>query len=189
MVCGPSGAGKTTFAQHLARHYALPLVEIDALRWSGGWTLVPLDVLRGRVSSALAGDRWVAEGPCRDLCDLIGARADLIIWLDFALPVVLHRLARRALARLAGRRTICGGNQPHIGPTALLLLSQMVRRRWGRLGRGESLGEAFLSRPPAWLLARDPRVVRLNAPSSAAAFLAALSPARGPLGLGANTSA
>ncbi|MBI5834965.1 MAG: AAA family ATPase [Armatimonadetes bacterium] len=188
MVCGAGGAGKTTFARELAQRLGVPLIEIDALRWAPGWRLAPREVLRERVERALRSEAWVAEGPCRDLRDVLGARAERILWLDYPLPVVVGRSLLRAVERVVCHRSILNGNRPPLGTEALLLLGRMLRRRWARVFAGETLAEAFLNRPPRHLLCADRRVVRFTRPEQAQAWLSGIAPLAGAGPAGANLS-
>ena len=99
-VVGTSCSGKTTLARALAQRLDFPHVEFDALFWGPDWTPVPREVFRQRLSDALAGDAWVADGGYDSVRDITWARADTIVWLDYALPRVLGRWARRTLRRL-----------------------------------------------------------------------------------------
>lgn len=43
--------------------------------------------------------------------DLIWGRADTLVWLDYAFPLVLWRLTTRTLRRIAIQETVCNGNR------------------------------------------------------------------------------
>ena len=100
-VVGSTGSGKTTFAVELARRLGVPHVELDALNWGPNWTMVPIELFRARVTSAVAGEGWVIDGNYagRGARDLVWPRADTVIWLDPPLGTVLIRLFRRAVRR------------------------------------------------------------------------------------------
>ncbi|MDX1648999.1 MAG: hypothetical protein R3263_04015, partial [Myxococcota bacterium] len=102
-VVGTSGAGKTVLARRLARLLGAPHVELDALHWGPGWTPAPEARFRARVTEALAGPRWVCDGNYRVVRDLVWARATAVVWLDYALPVVMGRVLARALEPCVGR--------------------------------------------------------------------------------------
>lgn len=81
-VIGTSGSGKTTFAGRLAGILRVPHIELDSLSWEAGWTPVPRDIFRSRVSEAINADRWVVDGNYgQDARDLIWERADTVVWL------------------------------------------------------------------------------------------------------------
>ena len=99
-VVGTTGCGKTTLARALANMLRCTHVELDALFWGPGWSMAELPVFRSRVASVVAGDGWVVDGGYSDVRDLIWARADTVVWLDYPLAVTLSRLLRRIAARI-----------------------------------------------------------------------------------------
>ncbi|PSN09965.1 adenylate kinase, partial [filamentous cyanobacterium CCP5] len=62
VVIGTSGSGKTTLARQIAQSLQVTHIELDALHWEPHWTPAAPEVFRERVTIALAGDRWVADG-------------------------------------------------------------------------------------------------------------------------------
>lgn len=63
-VIGTSGSGKTTLARRISEILVIPYIELDALLWKSNWTQVPNDVMRDRISHALACNSWVVDGNC-----------------------------------------------------------------------------------------------------------------------------
>jgi adenylate kinase family enzyme len=167
-VVGVTGAGKTTLAAALAQRLGLPHIELDALFWDPNWTAAPRDVFRARTAEALASGRWVADGNYSKVRDLIWPQARALVWLDYALPLVLWRLARRTWQRLTRRTVLWNGNRD---------------RLWHQLGRDSLFLWALQTHPrhrreyPA-LLAQPEHahlhVVRLRSPLAAAEWLARL---------------
>ena len=107
-VVGTSGSGKTTMALNLAERLGLPHVELDALHWGPNWTEEPDSVFRERTDLALRGDGWVVDGNYHAVRDIVWPRADTVVWLDYALPVIMWRLTRRIF-----RRTVLGEEYWH----------------------------------------------------------------------------
>src|SRR4051794_6645342 len=105
-VVGPSGVGKSTMATALAKRLGLPHVELDALHWEPNWTEANPEVLRERVTQALSGPGWIVDGNYSKLRDLIWGQAELVVWLDFTLSVVMRRLFRRTVARAVKRQEL-----------------------------------------------------------------------------------
>lgn len=108
-VAGTSCSGKTTLARAISRRLGLPRIELDALFWGGDWTPVPEDTFRARVEGAVAADRWVIDGGYAKVRDLMWARADTVVWLDYPMRTVLRRWAGRTLARLRTREEFWTG--------------------------------------------------------------------------------
>lgn len=113
-VVGTTGSGKTTLARALAERLGVPHVELDALHWGPNWTAVPKEELRARVSAALAGDGWVVDGNYRSVRDIVWARADTLVWLDYPLPLVMTRLARRTFGRAFRRERLWNDNRENL---------------------------------------------------------------------------
>ncbi len=88
VVVGTSGSGKTTMAARLAEGLGLPHVELDAIHWGPGWTPLAVEEFRERTAEALAGEAWSTDGNYSGVRDIVWSRADTLVWLDYALPVV-----------------------------------------------------------------------------------------------------
>ena len=169
-VVGTSCSGKTTLAVAIARRLGLPHVELDALFWGPDWTPVPDELFRLRVTEAATGDSWVIDGGYSIIRPIIWARADTIVWIDYPMPLVLARWARRTLIRIrSGQEFWPGtGNRETLRNAfksdALLwwILRTHHRRR-------RTMAEAMSSRP-------DLEWVRLRSPKEAERWLARLQP-------------
>ena len=110
-VVGTTGSGKTTLAREVARRLGYPHIELDALHWEPNWTEAPLDVFRARVDAALRGETWVVDGNYSQVRDTVWSRADTVVWIDYALPVIFWRLWWRTLKRIVTREELWGGNR------------------------------------------------------------------------------
>ena len=134
-VVGTSGSGKTTTASQIARRLGVPHVELDALYWGPDWTPVPLDVFRERVARAVSGDAWVIDGNYSHARDIVWGRADTVVWLDYALPVIMWQLMGRTLRRGVAREELWSGNRESLftaffsRESILLWALQTYRRR------------------------------------------------------------
>ena len=53
LLIGNAGAGKTTFAKHLAQKLHLPLVHLDNLYWRGDWDHLSRDEFDAILQSEL----------------------------------------------------------------------------------------------------------------------------------------
>ncbi|HYO49629.1 MAG TPA: AAA family ATPase [Chloroflexia bacterium] len=117
-VVGTTGSGKTTMARDIAVRLGVPHVELDALNWGPNWTEASREVFRDRTTHALSGDAWTVDGnysKVRDkVRDIVWSRADTVVWLDYALPVIMWRLVRRTYKRVVRREELWGGNRETI---------------------------------------------------------------------------
>jgi adenylate kinase family enzyme len=158
-ITGASGNGKTTLAQEIERVAGLRHIEIDALHHGPNWESCGAEVLRDRVIAATAGDGWVTDSTYkRMLGDLIPARADLVVWLDLPVPLVLWRLLRRTYVRITRGVVLWNGNRETGWRDAVRYLI------W------PALRTAFRNRRE--LPGRYPNLVRLRSDAEVAAFLA-----------------
>ena len=110
-ITGPSGSGKTTLAAELARRLDLRHVEIDALHHGPNWESCGAEVLAERVRAATEGDGWVTDSTYHTMLgDLVVDRADVLVWLDLPVPLVMWRLLRRTHVRARDRVELWNGN-------------------------------------------------------------------------------
>jgi len=110
-ITGPSGSGKTTLAAELARTLGIRHVEIDALHHGPNWESCGVDVLRERVLAATDGDGWVTDSTYHTMLgDLVSSRADVLVWLDLPIPLVVWRLLRRTHVRIRDEVELWNGN-------------------------------------------------------------------------------
>jgi adenylate kinase family enzyme len=170
-VVGTCGSGKTTVARALADRLGLIHVELDALSWGPKWTERPDDEFRAAVVAAASGDRWVIDGNYSKCRDLVWARADSVVWLDYSFPRVFWRLLRRTFRRALRREELWHGNRESLRRSFLscdsILLWAIKTHR-----RRQRNYPAILARPEY----RHLRVVRLRSPRAATAWLAGVSP-------------
>lgn len=110
VVIGTTCAGKTTLARALGEKLHVPHIELDALYWGPGWTPAPVETFRSAVADALSGETWITDGNYSRARDIIWGRADTLIWLDYAFPLILWRLLTRTTRRVVTRETLWNDN-------------------------------------------------------------------------------
>jgi hypothetical protein len=134
-------------------------VEIDALHHGPDWESCGPDVLRERVLAATAADGWVTDSTYkRMLGDLIIDRADVLVWLDLPLRLVMWRLLRRTAVRIHRRVVLWNGNVEQGWRDAVRYLL------WPALKTGIENRRT--------LPARYPHLVRLRSDAEVAEFVA-----------------
>jgi adenylate kinase family enzyme len=112
VVIGTTGSGKTTLAERLAAQTGLRVVELDALFWGRDWQPAPLELFRHRVERETRDDGWIVVGNYSQVRDLVWPSADTLVWLDLPLSLVMWRLLRRTVLRVATKEELWGaGNR------------------------------------------------------------------------------
>jgi multidrug resistance protein, MATE family len=81
-VMGGAGAGKSVLARELALRLDLPPIHLDRLRYAPAWRPVDVHVFRSRLSEAIHGGYWIADGSYPEVADLTLPEANLIVWLE-----------------------------------------------------------------------------------------------------------
>lgn len=117
-VMGPSGSGKSTLGEQLAEHLGVPHVELDAINWLPGWTERPHEEFRAILAAQTAGDGWVVSGNyiSRGSDEILWTRADLLVWLDLPLRVILPRQLARSWRRWRSHELLWGTNHERFFP-------------------------------------------------------------------------
>jgi len=117
-------------AIELARILGLRHVEIDALHHGPNWESCGEDVLRERVLAATEGDGWVIDSLYHQMLgDLVPERADLLVWLDLPVPLVMWRLVRRTYVRKRDRVVLWNGNLEPAWPDSVRYLMWPALKR------------------------------------------------------------
>ncbi|MEP6812092.1 MAG: adenylate kinase [Actinomycetota bacterium] len=164
-ITGPSASGKTTLAAELARTAGIRHVELDALYHGPNWEPCSLDVLRERVSAATEGDGWVTDSTYHTLLgDVVVARADVLVWLDLPVRLVMWRLLRRTHMRNRDNVELWNGNlEPGWRESSRYLI-------WPALRRSFENRRAFPARYA------DVNVLRLRSDAEVRAFVQSIQP-------------
>jgi len=111
VVIGTTSSGKSTLAKRLAEKIGGDYVELDALYWEANWVGAELSVFRERVETATRSQVWVTAGNYHGVRDLVWSKAEVIIWLDYPLPLLFWRLIRRTVRRGITQEELWNGNR------------------------------------------------------------------------------
>lgn len=97
-IIGYSGSGKSTLAAAFGRRYGLPVLHLDRVKFSAGWTERSQPDMLADVQAFLDCNRdgWVIDGNYTRLWyDRRMRESDLIFFLDFGRWVCLRRVVSR----------------------------------------------------------------------------------------------
>lgn len=181
VVVGTSGSGKTTFARNLAERLGIPHIELDAIHWGPDWTPAPVDLFRARTAQALSGEAWSVDGNYSAAREIVWPRADTIVWLDYALPVVMSRVIVRTFRRVITREELWSGNRERVF-TAIFGRDSIIRWALTTYGRRRREYPVLFRRPEYAHL----RIVLLRSPRQARLWLESLPAANRQPDLGGN---
>jgi adenylate kinase family enzyme/GNAT superfamily N-acetyltransferase len=95
LICGISGAGKTTLAKKLAEEYGHKPLYLDQYFWMENWTQRPLNEFFSLLDQEIEKDTWILEGALLKIVRRYVGRADLVIWLRPSRSVAIFRVLKR----------------------------------------------------------------------------------------------
>lgn len=95
LILGSPGSGKSTLARELGALTGLPVIHLDCVYWSAGWTEPDPDLFRTEVAALADGPRWIIDGDYGSTLDLRVQRADTIVILSISRYRCLWRILRR----------------------------------------------------------------------------------------------
>ncbi len=110
VIVGTSGCGKTTLARRIADEVEAPFFDMDDLYWLPGWVERTKEEAEVLFREVVDRDRWVLAGNGSNYRELVWSRADLIIWIDLPLHLLLWRALKRSLRRIWTGEPCCNGN-------------------------------------------------------------------------------
>ncbi|MFI5837397.1 adenylate kinase [Micromonospora sp. NPDC051300] len=145
LVYGVYGAGKSTLAAKLADRLGLPWFPVDDLLWLPGWVEVPVAEQRSRIEAICRRDRWILDGAYHGWRDVVLARADLVVGLDYPRGLSFRRLLRRTAGRLASGEEICNGNRESL--RSVLSRDSILVWHAGAFGRARGRMRAWRADP------------------------------------------
>jgi adenylate kinase family enzyme len=101
---GPPASGKTTIARKLSSSLGIPHTNLDEILFTDAGAL-PFNEFHTAAERITRKDSWVVEGNYSKLADVVWHRADVLVWLDLPLRLVVRRIVFRSLRQLAGLDT------------------------------------------------------------------------------------
>ncbi|MEV7092386.1 adenylate kinase [Amycolatopsis sp. NPDC051045] len=166
VVYGVTGSGKSTLAARIAERTGLPYHSADDLSWEPGWVPVPDEEQRRRISEVCAGERWVLDAAYGKWRDIVLARTQLVVGLDYPRRLSLSRLVRRTFLRAVTRERICNGNVESV--RQVFSADSIIRWHFTSFATKRARIRAWAADPSG------PAVVRLTSPRETRRWLETL---------------
>ena len=166
VVYGVTGSGKSTLAARIAERTGLPYHSADDLSWEPGWVPVADEEQRRRITEVCAGERWVLDSAYGKWHDVVLARAQLVVGLDYPRWLSLSRLVRRTAVRSLTRERICNGNVESF--RQMFSADSIIRWHFTSFASKRSRIRGWAAEPPG------PAVVRLTSPRETRRWLETL---------------
>jgi adenylate kinase family enzyme len=111
LIVGTTGSGKTTLGLKLSSILGIPATDLDELYWLPEWKGRPEDEFKKSVMDVIEKDTWIISGNYSIVRDLIVARADTVIWLDYSFVRNFWQIFSRSIHRVVSQKSICNGNR------------------------------------------------------------------------------
>lgn len=97
LICGVSGAGKTTLARIISKKHGHKPIYLDRYFWKENWIQRSTEEFYSLIDSEIKTDKWVLEGALLKVVRRYSDNADLIIWLQPSRYVAIYRVLKRAI--------------------------------------------------------------------------------------------
>lgn len=103
LVIGSPGAGKTTFSKKLSLKLELPLWHMDDIYWQANWVRTEHNLFLNQLEQICRESKWILDGNHLKTLDLRLDFTDLVILLDYTMPLCLWRFTKRSVRRFLGK--------------------------------------------------------------------------------------
>ena len=102
-IIGFSGSGKSTLAKNLSRHYNIPVMHMDSIRFLENWKQRDDEGFRIIVKDFIdRNESWIIDGNYKSTCPERHEKADLLIFLDYN-RFVCYRSAKKRYKMYKGK--------------------------------------------------------------------------------------
>lgn len=157
---GVTGSGKSSAAQSYSARSGLPEFSADDdIGWLPGWEQRTEEAQREIAAIISSKDRWVLDSAYGGWRDIVLARVELVVALDYPRWLSLGRLLRRSLQRAFTGEVVCNGNTESLG--RLFAKDSIILWHFQSFGRKRRTIENMQADPemPPVVVFRHPRDV------------------------------
>jgi adenylate kinase family enzyme len=167
LIYGVTGSGKTTLARQVAEITGLPWHSVDdEIGWLPNWSERPRDEQRDLALRIASGGKWVLDSAYGHWRDVILARTELIVALDYPRQLSLAWLLGRTARRIVTGELACNGNKESL--RQVVSSDSIIAWHFRSFSRKRQQIVAWQADPTA------PPVVRLRTPRLTEEWLSAL---------------
>jgi len=110
LVYGVTGSGKSTLAAKLSERTGIPWFSADDLAFEASWKPTTDEFQQEKIGVICAQDEWILDTAYGKWIDVVLARVELIVALDYPRWFSFWRLLRRTANRIVDKKPICNGN-------------------------------------------------------------------------------
>ncbi len=96
-VVGCCGAGKSTFAQKLAKKTNLPLYHLDKIFWKPNWMQEDPEVFQQKLREWTEQEQWIIDGNFTRTASTRFQAADTVFFFDYPVWLCLFRTIKRVI--------------------------------------------------------------------------------------------
>ncbi|EPM4520049.1 AAA family ATPase [Listeria monocytogenes] len=96
LIIGPIGAGKSTFATELGKHYDFEVCHLDKLFWQENWNAVAKADFEDKVDNIMSSKKkYIIDGDYFFNLEKRLEHADLVIWIKIPLFLCVANIIKR----------------------------------------------------------------------------------------------
>lgn len=119
IITGSTCTGKTTLGKRLSQEFNIPQIDLDDVHFLPNWIEKDKNTFVKDVNNELKKHQeWIVSGSYQSLLkDSVWQEANLIVWLDYPLYLILIRYFKRTYRRVFLREKCCGENYETLGRT------------------------------------------------------------------------
>lgn len=139
IITGTSCTGKTTLGHELSKQLGIPQIDLDDLHFLPDWEVKENAAFISEVNSVIdQHDEWIVSGSYQTkMKETVWQKANIIIWLDLPLRIILQRYFRRTFRRVVFKEKCCGDNYETLSHVIFKdnMLFHIFKTYWNRKKR------------------------------------------------------